>query len=60
MCSSDLYAGEDIPVVLLALINKGERANLSKAEQNALRLELASYADDYRKGISARTTKPRR
>jgi hypothetical protein len=54
------YAGDDIPVVLLAVIHKGERANLSKAEQNALRLEMASYADDYRKGVRERVTTLRR
>ena len=45
------YAGDDVPVLLLALINKGETDNLSKAERNALRIELAGYADDYRKGV---------
>jgi len=45
------YAGDDVPVLLLALIDKGEAENLSKAERNELRLELAGYADDYRKGV---------
>jgi hypothetical protein len=45
------YAGDDVPVLLLALINKGEADNLSKAERNELRIELAGYADDYRKGV---------
>ena len=45
------YAGGDVPVLLLALINKGEDENLSKAERNELRIELAGYADDYRKGV---------
>jgi hypothetical protein len=45
------YAGYDVPVLLLALINKGEDENLSKAERNELRIELAGYADDYRKGV---------
>jgi hypothetical protein len=44
------FAAADIPVFLLAIINKGERANLSKAEQNALRKELSVLADDYRDG----------
>jgi len=35
-------------VFLLAVISKGERANLSKAEQNALRAELAGLVSDYR------------
>jgi hypothetical protein len=38
-----------VPVLLLSLVNKGERSNLSKAEQNELRQTLAEYADDYRK-----------
>jgi hypothetical protein len=48
------YAGDDDPVLLLALINKGEDENLSKAERNELRIELAGYADDYRKGVIER------
>jgi hypothetical protein len=47
-------AGDDVPVLLLALINKGERANLSKAERNELRVQLEGYADDYRKGVAAK------
>jgi hypothetical protein len=45
------YAAEDVPVVLLALINKGERADLSKAEQNALRDRLSRFAETYRAGV---------
>jgi hypothetical protein len=45
------YAAEDVPVVLLALINKGERADLSKAEQNALRDRLSRFAEAYRAGV---------
>ena len=46
------FGGDDVPVLLLALINKGEVANLSKAERNELRKMLSGYADDYRKGVS--------
>jgi hypothetical protein len=55
------YAGDDVPVLLLALINKGESANLSKAERNELRKELAGYAEDYRKSVARKvaTLKPR-
>ena len=49
------FAAVDIPVFLLAVISKGERANLSKAEQNALRKELAGIADDYRAGTRRAT-----
>lgn len=48
------YAGDDVPILLLALISKGEDENLSKAERNELRIELAGYADDYRKGVIER------
>ena len=33
---------------LLAVLKKGERADLSQAEKNELRRELAGLADDYR------------
>jgi hypothetical protein len=41
-------------VLLLALINKGERADLSQAERNALRVELQGFADDYRASVKAK------
>jgi hypothetical protein len=44
------YAGPDIPVFLMAIFGKGEKANLSKAERNELRDVLASIATAYRKG----------
>ena len=43
------YSGLDVPLFLLALIDKGERANLSKAERNTIAQELASQ--DYRSGV---------
>jgi hypothetical protein len=33
---------------------RGDRDNLSKAERNALRVELAGYADDYRRSVQAK------
>jgi hypothetical protein len=54
------YAGEDVPVLLLALIDKGESENLSKAERNALRKELAGYADDYRKAVARKVAELKR
>jgi len=48
------FAGADFPVLLLALINKGERADLSQAERNELRKELAGYASDYRASVRKR------
>ena len=52
------YAGSDIPVFLLAVLSKGERANLSKAEQNALRTELAHVKQEYQAGVAARMANP--
>jgi hypothetical protein len=48
------YAAEDIPVLLLALINKGERADLPKAEQTALRDLLSRFAETYRASVKQR------
>ena len=54
------YAAEDVPVVLLALINKGERADLSKAEQNELRDRLSRFAETYRAGAQQKVRKLRK
>jgi hypothetical protein len=48
------YAAEDVPVFMLAVISKGERANLSKAERNQLRAELRGLAADYRASVRAK------
>jgi hypothetical protein len=45
------YAADDVPVLLLGLIDKGERADLPKAEQNALRERLSRYAQTYRESV---------
>jgi hypothetical protein len=44
------YAGPDVPVFLLAIFGKGDKANLSNAERNELRDLLARIAAAYRKG----------
>jgi len=44
------YGGPELPVFLMAVFAKGERANLTKAERNELREVLASLAVEYRKG----------
>lgn len=44
------YAGPDIPVFLMTVFGKDEKANLSQAERNALRGVLAGVAAAYRKG----------
>ena len=45
------YSGLDVPVFLLNVFSKGDRVDLSQAERNELRKELAGLADDYRKGV---------
>ena len=50
------YAATDVPVLMLALIDKGERANLSKAERNELRKELSGYAADYRASVKKKVS----
>jgi hypothetical protein len=39
------YAAEDVPVFLLRLVSKGQRADISQAERNDVR---ATLAEDYR------------
>ena len=56
--ASDPKAG-DVPVFMLAVIKKGDRDNLSKAECNALRKELQGIADAYRTSVKARAVKRR-
>ncbi len=48
------YAGDDVPLFLLALVDKADRANLSKAERNALASVLPEIAEAYRSGTKAR------
>jgi hypothetical protein len=54
------FGGDDVPVFMLAVIKKGDRDNLSKAECNALRKELQGIADAYRTSVKARAVKRRR
>lgn len=42
------FAADDIPVFLLDVLSKGERADLSQADRNELRVVLGRIADDYR------------
>ena len=46
------YGGGDIPVFLLAIYGKGEKANLTKTERNGLAKVLPQLAEIYRKGKS--------
>jgi hypothetical protein len=45
---------DDVPVLLMALIDKGERDNLSQAERNQLRIALQTYEAEYRAGVAAK------
>jgi hypothetical protein len=45
------YTGKDVPVFLLAVYSKGEKANLSKAERNELRGILRDIVREYRTGV---------
>jgi mRNA-degrading endonuclease RelE of RelBE toxin-antitoxin system len=54
------FAANDVPVLLLALIDKGERADLAQAERHALRSELQGFAEDYRAGVKARIAELRK
>jgi len=44
------YAGSEMPVFLLNVFAKGDRANLTQAERNTLRSMLARLADSYTNG----------
>lgn len=43
------FGGEDVPLFLLALVDKGQRANLSAAERNQLATILPRIAEAYRR-----------
>ncbi len=45
------YSGDDLPVFLITVFSKGERANLSQAEQNALARMTKAIADEYRNRV---------
>jgi hypothetical protein len=53
------FAANDVPVVLLALVSKGERSDISQAEKNALRQLLSRFADEYRAGTRERVRRMR-
>ena len=44
------FGGRNLPVFLLAMFAKGERADLSQAERNELRQILRYLAAEYRQG----------
>ncbi len=46
------YAGETVPLFLLNVFTKGDRSNLSKSEQNALRMILSKIVESYGQGVT--------
>jgi len=51
--TAQFYGGIDVPIFLLALIDKGKKSDLSMAERNALTTILARIAETYREDASA-------
>jgi len=51
------FAGSDIPVFLLDVLDKGERLNLSQSEKNELKKVLGRIGDDYRKAAKEKVRK---
>jgi hypothetical protein len=45
------YGGDDIPLFLLTIYGKGDKANLSQAERNALAQGLPQLSATYRQGV---------
>jgi hypothetical protein len=45
------YSGKDVPVFLLAVYSKGEKANLSRVERNELKGILGDIVREYRKRV---------
>ena len=43
------YLGDDLPVVLIAVLYKGSRSNFSDAEVNAMAAAMKRLAEGYRK-----------
>ena len=47
------FGGENVPIFLLNVFAKGDRANLSQGERNELRTILSKLAQTYREGGKA-------
>ncbi len=45
------YSGPPVPVFLLTVFGKGEKVNLTKAEQNAFRKVLGELVTEYQEGV---------
>ena len=50
---------DDVPVLMMVVIDKGDRADLSQAERNELRRTLATYEEEYRKSVAAKVAQLR-
>jgi len=50
---------DDVPVLLLVALDKGDRDNLSREERNELRKLVQTYAAEYRAGVAAKVTQMR-
>ena len=48
------FGGVDVPIFLLALVDKGKRSDLSSAERNELANVLPAIGKAYREGVHAR------
>ena len=51
---------DDVPVLIMAVIDKRAKDNLSPAERNELRKALADYEKEYRKGVAAKVAQLRK
>lgn len=45
------YAADDVPVFLLRLVSKGQRADISQADRDDVRDALATIVEDCRAGV---------
>ena len=48
---------DDVPILLLVVLDKGDRDNLSQAERNDLRKLMQTYEAEYRAGVAAKVAK---
>jgi hypothetical protein len=51
---------DDVPVLLLAVLDKGDKPNLSQAERNELKKLVETYEREYRAGVTAQAAQIRR
>ena len=45
------FASDDVPIILLTLIDKGERADISPSDRITIKDLLGRFADEYRRGV---------